>query len=120
MMTKSLNCQEVGQSVYIIWSMGYQWDYKKKRPKKFEKGNPYGDYATLEEAQLVLSKLTAWDDWSGTKEAHPDYKAVYWIFRETCMASREVFIRDNKQSDMITETRDGYTYPKSKTLEIEG
>jgi hypothetical protein len=87
--------QEVGQSRFVIWSMSYDWEPDgdpNGHPVRFERANPLKpEYTTLEEGMAALAKLTADDEnWSSDSDFSEGGVTIYWLWRETVMASREV------------------------------
>jgi hypothetical protein len=86
-------------------------------PCNFERANPFGDYATFEEAQIALAKLTVWDE-NFQLDPPPVVGSIviYWIWRETAMASRMLEI---EVGDRPHRKRDEWGRPIKPPLEIE-
>lgn len=86
--------QEMGESVYIIWSMSYDWTPEgdpNGHPINFDKVNPMGTYRTMEEAQKALMELEADDEsWAEDSDFSGGVVCIYWVWRETAMMSREI------------------------------
>jgi hypothetical protein len=117
---KKTDPQEVGEDRFVIWSMSYDWEPDgdpNGHPCRFERVNPMGEYRTLKEGQEALAKLTAWDEnWSSDIDFAEGGLVVFWLWRETVMASREIEI---EAGEKVRRKRDKWGKPLEPPM-IEG